>query len=191
MLQCLLHISALNDMLIDHTIKTERLLLAPLTLDDANNLHELWTHPGVRRYLWDDIIIPFEQTATIIETSINGFHDKGHGLWGVRLANKLNHNNTAQELIGFCGFWEFFDPPILQLLYGIAANYWNHGYATECAQAMVHYGFHQLGFQQIRASTDLPNVASIRVLENIGMHLERQEEVNGLETTFYRLEQNT
>lgn len=178
-------------MLTDHTIKTDRLLLTPLTLDDANSLHELWTHPDVRRYLWDDIIIPFEQTAAIIETSINRFRDQAHGLWGARLTNTPNHNNTALELIGFCGFWEFFDPPTLQLLYGIAANYWNHGYATECAQAMANYGLHQLGFQQVRASTDLPNVASIRVLENIGMRLERQEEVSGLETTFYVLKQNT
>ena len=64
-------------MATDYTIKTKRLVLAPLTLDDTNNLHELWTHPEVRRYLWDDTIIPLEQTATIIHTSINHFRDEG------------------------------------------------------------------------------------------------------------------
>jgi ribosomal-protein-alanine N-acetyltransferase len=44
-------------------------------------------------------------------------------------------------LIGFCGFWFFYDPPELQLLYGIAPDRWGKGLAAEIARAMIRYGF--------------------------------------------------
>ena len=40
------------------TLETERLILRPWSLDDIDALHQIWTDPQVRRYLWDDEVIP-------------------------------------------------------------------------------------------------------------------------------------
>jgi RimJ/RimL family protein N-acetyltransferase len=104
----------------------------------------------------------------------------GYGLWGARLHDR-------EELVGFGGFWHFHMPPKLELLYGIAPEYWNRGLATEIARALVRYGFEELGFTEVWASTDAPNVASARVLEKAGLRFERQAVVDGLETLFYCL----
>ena len=45
-------------------------------------------------------------------------------------------------------------------------------YATEAAQAMVHYGFETLGLHRIYASYLPHNTASGRVLEKVGMRHE-------------------
>jgi RimJ/RimL family protein N-acetyltransferase len=37
----------------------------------------------------------------------------------------------------------------------------------------------------IRASTDTPNVSSVRVLEKLAFHLTRRATVGGLDTVFY------
>ena len=44
-------------------LQTKRLSLRPLTLDALDHLHQLWTAPDVRRYLWDDQAISKEHTT--------------------------------------------------------------------------------------------------------------------------------
>ncbi len=49
---------------------------------------------------------------------------------------------------------------------------WGAGLATEAAQLLLAFGFDQLGMHRIEATSHPDNVASIRVLEKIGMSLE-------------------
>ncbi len=123
-------------------IETARLQLRPFTPDDVDALHRLWIDRDVRRYLWDDDVIPSERVATLIDESLASFESSGFGLWAVFL-----HGEDA--LVGFSGFWHFHDPPQLELLYGIAPEHWNRGFATEVALAMLRYGFEELGFERI------------------------------------------
>ena len=86
-----------------------------------------------------------------------------------------------------CGFWTFRDPPELELLYGLGRAYWGQRLATELATAIVEYGIRQLHVREIRASTDPPNEASVRVLERLGFTLERRVVVAGRDTLFFAL----
>jgi ribosomal-protein-alanine N-acetyltransferase len=90
-------------------------------------------------------------------------------------------------LIGFCGFWFFYDPPELQLLYGISPDRWGKGLATEIARAMIRYGFEEHSFDRIIASADAPNLASLRVMEKAGMTFEKRVCINGLDLVYYAL----
>ena len=62
----------------------------------------------------------------------------------------------------------------IQVGYVLFSQYWGRGYATEMSIAILRYGFAVLGLPEIFAITDLPNVASQRVLEKAG--LERKGE---------------
>jgi RimJ/RimL family protein N-acetyltransferase len=161
-------------------LATSRLVLVPLTEADIDALHALWTAPAVRYFLWDDVVIPRERTAAVVAESAELFAARGFGLWGARL-------RRAAELVGFGGFWAFRDPPVFELLYGVATDRWGVGLATELAGALVRYGREGLGWSELRASTDAPNGASIRVLEKLGFQLEQRAVVSGLDTLFYRL----
>jgi ribosomal-protein-alanine N-acetyltransferase len=159
-------------------LQTERLRLRPLTPDDAEALHRLWTDPGVRQYLWDGEVIAREKTEEIVRRSAELFETTGLGLWAVL-------PRDSEALAGFCGYWFFRDPPELELLYGIAEEQWGRGLATEAARAMLRYGFEVLGFERIAASTDAANTASVRVMEKLGMTFDRRAEIGGLDTIFY------
>jgi ribosomal-protein-alanine N-acetyltransferase len=161
-------------------IETARLRLRPFTLDDVSDLHRLWIEPGVRQYLWDDEVIPRERVQAIIETSLAQFDAHGYGLWAVI-------SRPEDALIGFCGFWFFHEPRKLELLYGITAQHWNKGLATEAATAMMTYGFAELSFERIEASTDAANLASVRVMEHAGMTFWKRESTNGLDTIYYAI----
>lgn len=166
---------------MDFTITTKRLLLRSMKLDDVDAIHQLWNKPKVRKYLWDDQIIPKNQAIDLVKDSIVSFQDNKFGLWGVFFREET-------QLIGFSGFWYFHESPQLELLFGIAPNYWGQGLAAEVAKAMIKYGFECLGFQRIMASADRENTASLRVMEKAGMKLERTEYNNNVETVYYSLD---
>lgn len=160
------------------SLTTARLRLRPFTADAVEDLHRVFTEPGVRRYLWDDEVIERERTAQIVEKSVTSFEASGFGLWTVRA-------DDDAALAGFCGFWHFHEPPQLELLYGLSTRYWGRGLATEAALAMIAFGFETLGFTRIEASTDAANTASVRVMERAGMRFWKREITNGLDTIYY------
>jgi ribosomal-protein-alanine N-acetyltransferase len=165
-------------------LETKRLTLRPVTSDDHGALHALFTQPGVRRYIFDNVVIPPQQTADIIQKSVTAFAERYFGLWLARLNESAESRETG-ALIGFGAFWFFRDPPELELLYGVADNSVGHGYGREIARAVMAYGFETLKMPTIRASTDASHTASRRLLEDLGFVFERQTVVGGLDTVFY------
>lgn len=163
----------------DRDLRTSRLELRPLSLADTEPLHALWTAPGVRRYLWDDEVIPLDQTRAVVAESMRLVETAGCGLWGARL-------HSAAELAGFGGYWFFHEPPRLELLFGLAESHWGKGLATELASALLTLGLTRCGFPEILASTDAANGRSVRVLTRLGFVLERQATSKGLDTLFFR-----
>lgn len=168
-------------MLMDrYRIETPRLLLAPATPEDAEALHRLWTQPAMRLYLWDNEVIEPEKTNRMIAESARHFEAHAFGLWMAR-------DKPTGDMVGFCGYWYFRDDEYAELFYGLAPRYWGRGYATECARALVQYGFETLRFDTIRASVDAPNTASWSLLERMGFQLERQSVAGGMDVWHYVL----
>ncbi|MDQ1098405.1 MULTISPECIES: GNAT family N-acetyltransferase [Chryseobacterium] len=59
-----------------------------------------------------------------------------------------------------------------ELGYWMAKAFWNKGYITEAAKAVVKFGFDELGFNKIYATHFLHNPSSGKVMQKIGMELE-------------------
>ncbi len=55
------------------------------------------------------------------------------------------------------------------LWYSIQRDYWGKGYATEAGRAIVGHGFSHLSLDCIHAGVHADNLASVRVLEKLGM----------------------
>jgi len=161
-------------------LRTARLSLVPLVAADVLPLHALWTSRGVRRYLWDDEAISLDETQAIVEESAGLMHRDGLGLWAIR-------ERGQDALVGFCGYWYFHQPPVLEFLFGVAESHWRLGIGCEAGDAMLDYGFTILRFDEILASTDFENSASIRALERLGFSPCGRATVEGLDTLFYRV----
>ncbi len=150
-------------------ISTPRLSLSPFHETFAVPLLALFQDPHVRRYLLDDALVDSEWVEEEVRASRERFSAGSLGLFVAHLVNKPN------TLVGFVGFRPFYEPPVLQLVYGIAPEHVGQGLASEMAQAVVDVAFKEHNFAEVRASTDEPNEASVRVLKRLGMRLESTE----------------
>jgi RimJ/RimL family protein N-acetyltransferase len=56
--------------------------------------------------------------------------------------------------------------------YVLRKNLWGQGIATEAARAVLDFAFDALGLHRVWATADPENVASVRVLEKLGMRRE-------------------
>jgi ribosomal-protein-alanine N-acetyltransferase len=165
-------------------LSTERLQLRPFSSENAEALHAVFVDPGVRRYLLDDQVVERDWVEKEIADSAARFEGGSLGLWSVA-------RTGAGAVIGFVGFREFFEPPQLQLLYGLLPSAWGEGLATEAAAAVVRYAFVEVGVSQIVAATDLPNRASERVMRRLGMSFLEVIANRGQPTLFYRLSRSS
>jgi ribosomal-protein-alanine N-acetyltransferase len=159
-------------------LETRRTLLRPFAGNDADALLEVFRDAGVRHYLLDDSVVPASWVADEIAASTARFARDGTGLWTIRL-------HGAASIVGFAGFREFFEPPQLQLLYGLLPVQWGRGLATEVAARVCEHGFRDLALDPIRAAIDVPNRASAAVLGRLGF-VEIRRSDDGA-TAFYAL----
>jgi ribosomal-protein-alanine N-acetyltransferase len=146
------------------TIKTERLILRPYSLQDASELQKLI---GDRDVVSTMTNVPHPYEDGMAEEWIGGRQEsfekgktvdfaiihrqEGLLIGGVSL-NDIDQQSEHAEI----GYW-------------IGKPYWRNGYGTEAARAIVNYGFEALGLNRINGRHFRRNPASGRILQKIGM----------------------
>jgi RimJ/RimL family protein N-acetyltransferase len=152
-------------------IETERLSLRRFTPNDLDALAAIFAKPEVwwfpmRRGLTRD------ETETMLHSRfIEPWETLGYAHWAVI-------RKEDAMLLGYCGLAiPNFLPevlPAVEVGYRFDPLAWNRGYATEASAAALSYGFNELGLDRIIAIYDIENEASGRVMQRLGMRVERE-----------------
>lgn len=95
--------------------------------------------------------------------------------------------NEDKRLIGFCGLKYLDDLNAVDVGYRFLPEYWGRGLATEACLASVSFGFEVLKLDRIIGLVLPDNVASIRVLEKVGMRLEGEFTYDGYGVLLYSI----
>jgi ribosomal-protein-alanine N-acetyltransferase len=148
-------------------LETERLILRDLVKDDWQRVLEYQSDPlYLRYYEWT------ERTPEAVQKFVGWLLDNEKQTPRIKfqLAVTLKSNNL---LIGNCGI-RMDDAKSRQadIGYELDPKYWNHGYATEAAQAIVDFGFSHFDLHRVWSWCVADNLGSARVLEKLGMRLE-------------------
>jgi RimJ/RimL family protein N-acetyltransferase len=151
-------------------LETNRLQLRPCQIEDVQLVHALWTIDRVRYFLFDNRVISSDEAHSFVEDSVANFEQYGYGLW-------LIFERNIDSLIGFAGFLRS-EEGTPRLIYGVHPDRWGYGYATEAAKGVLSYALETLSLPKVRADVDEPNIASVRVLEKLGMRQIGREVVN-------------
>lgn len=158
-------------MMMSCLLETTRLQLRPCQIEDIQLVHTLWTNDRIRYFLFDNRVISSDEATSFVEDSLKNFEQHGYGLWLVFMHGK-------DCLVGFSGFLPS-EEETPSLIYGVHPDRWGKGYATESATAVLSYALETLALPKVRADVDEPNIASVRVLEKLGMRRMRRTVVNG------------
>ncbi|HBV15510.1 GNAT family N-acetyltransferase [Chryseobacterium carnipullorum] len=142
-------------------IETERLILSELREEDI---------PLVTLYLQNKI---FSDLTSNIPYPYTREHSE---IW-IKMSREFFENNTGYtfairdkegQMIGAIGLHDREDDKA-ELGYWMGIPFWNKGYITEAALALIEFGFRELEVNKIYATYFLHNPASGRIMEKIGM----------------------
>lgn len=160
---------------------TERLVLTPFRYDDYNLFHQINIDPFVRKFMWDDEMIPLDTAKEIMQENESHFEKDNFGIWKVIL-------KETDELIGYTGLWYFFNEQQPQLIYALLKQYTKQGYALESSKAIIEYCFKTLGFTYLIAATDEPHLESQKVAKGLGMKFHEKRLEDDKPTLFFKIE---
>ena len=148
-------------------LHTERLLLRPLKVDDAEAMFMNWANdPEVTRYLMWHPHQSVEVTRTTLEKWQEEYLDASIYNWGIEylpdntIIGTISINDVDgtnhRAYIGYC----------------IGQAWWGRGIVTEALRVVLDFGFREIGFQRLAAFHAVSNAASGRVMEKAGMQRE-------------------
>jgi ribosomal-protein-alanine N-acetyltransferase len=148
------------------TLRTSRLELREVALDDSQDIFSIYSCSEVVRFYDRDAYASIEQARGQIQSWAANCSKDVAVRWGIsELGNA--------KIIGTCGFnfWnkQYSSSP---LGYDLLPSYWNKGIITEAVKEILRFGFEEMKLNRVQAITFPENVPSIRVLEKLGFQNE-------------------
>jgi RimJ/RimL family protein N-acetyltransferase len=147
-------------------MRTPRIDLRELSLDDAEYILELLNESAFIRFIGDKGVRTLAGAREyLLQGPMDSYERNGFGLYAACL-----HDGTP---IGMCGLVKregLHDPDVG---FAFLSRYWSQGYAVESAGAVLAYAVDVLHLKRIVAITSPDNWSSIAVLEKIGFKFER------------------
>ena len=144
------------------TLPTQRLLLRPFEVSDAPVVQRLAGSPEVALttvnipYPYPDGIAEQWIASHVTSWELGRFLTLAITAQLDGLVGAVTLNINAAHRRGELGYW-------------VGRPFWNRGYATEAAAALMDYGFTHLGLNRIQARHLTRNPSSGRVMAKLGM----------------------
>lgn len=147
-------------------LETDRLVLRRLTLNDAPFMVQLLNDPSFLRYIGDRRVRT-EQDARqyLLKGPIASYGQFGFGLY-------LTFLKETGEPIGICGLLKREALPDVDIGFAWLPAFVRQGFGAEAAKATLEYGRDVLKLKRVVAITSPDNLASIRLLQKLGLKSE-------------------
>ena len=159
-------------------LKTKRLTINHLCLDDLLDLHRMDTDLRVRNYI-DGKTSSLEKTKEYLAENIISYRENGYGRYAIR-------NTDTNEFLGICGFRK--ESYGLDFGYRFLPGCWGKGIATEAASIVLEKGISDNLREQVVGIVLPENKASIKVLCKVGFKWKENLELYGFNVEKYSLQ---
>jgi ribosomal-protein-alanine N-acetyltransferase len=139
----------------ERILSTKRLILRPVSLEDAAALYLVYGHPQAMQFMESPLDESIADTRARLERIM---HD-GACWWSICLPE------TGQAIgnVGYLG-----NVGVPGMGYILHPAYWQQGYMTEAVEAALDYGFSRLGLDRVELWINDDNVASQGLARKIG-----------------------
>lgn len=149
------------------TLTTDRLIIRDLNYDDLNFIHVINSCPEVQKYATLEVPETIDDSKDYLRRYMEQQNHSPRKEYGFCLSLV---NQEPIGLIGLSNGLSKFKSG--ELWFKLHPKYWGKGYITEAALLVLRFGFERLLLHRIEAGVATENIASIRVLEKIGMQKE-------------------
>ncbi|HET6817355.1 MAG TPA: GNAT family N-acetyltransferase [Mycobacteriales bacterium] len=158
------------------TVRTERLLLRPIEVGDAEAMAAIYADPEVARFVHG---LDVEGTRAQLARWMGEWETRGLGPFAIV-------DPDSGDFLGRAGvkYWQEFD--FTEVGWVLRRDVWGRGYATEAGRASLDHAFANSDLELITAIIADGNVASVVVARRLGMEPWRQQVMFGMNCTIYR-----
>lgn len=144
--------------MIGEIIETKRLVLRPMTIDDAENAFSIWGNKDSGKYLSD----PYYKSAEELRKLLADIKDWSDYQY-------IAEDKSTGDFVGTCSIGPEQEDSQWGFGYCVAENKRCCGYGTEIAMTMINFA-RRKGAHVCSAGVAKENIPSCRVLEKCGMH---------------------
>lgn len=139
-------------------LETERLVLRKIELDDFKDI-----------VAWGEVASGQSAEAEarkFLDYCVGEYRAGGAGPWGMQW-------KETGAIVGNCGFPHIIFPELCgEMNYYVAPQHRGKGLAVEALEALLKFGFREIGLTRIQGRCEPDNFASERVMQKLGMKFE-------------------
>jgi RimJ/RimL family protein N-acetyltransferase len=146
---------------------TERLTGERVNPHHWRDLQILYADPQVMKTLGDPPL-PIEETRARLDSWLDHWDKHGFGHYILRLRSGEFVGMVTLEMA------RIDTGETVEIGYALRPKYWNQGYATEAAKALLRIAFENVKLGEVYAFTLPANTASRRVMEKSGFVYQRE-----------------
>lgn len=145
-------------------IKTDRLLLRQITLEDTDAIFKIRTNEKINSQIKRPLFKNKEEASTFIKKLHERFENKKLLFWGITLDS---------ELIGSIVYHNIKEGVhYAEIGYELLPNFHQRGFMNEAMKTVIDFGIHKINLKTIEAFTHKNNKASQTLLRKHGFKIE-------------------
>ncbi len=156
-------------------LKTERLTLRQLSLDDQQSIFALRSDPAINEYLDRTPSKSLADAIIFIEKINDNIKNNDSIYWVIS-------ETATRKVVGTVCIFDFSsETKSCEIGYELMTSFQGQGIMQEAAEKVIDYAFQTLQFEKIVAFTHKENLKSIQLLKKIGFS--ESEEAENIETS--------
>lgn len=148
---------------MNRNIKTDRLLLIPVSVEDADFICELYNSENFIEFIGDKNIRSVDDAQDYIQKRFLPQIEK------LGFGNYIIIRKEDREKIGSVGVFERDGLDVHDIGFSFLPEYEGKGYGFEAASALLEVAFSEFGLQKISAITSNANTSSQKLIEKLGL----------------------
>jgi ribosomal-protein-alanine N-acetyltransferase len=143
-------------------LETDRLILRPFCLDDAQEVFECWeSDSDVAKYMFWTSHNDISQTVDWIKEELSKINADDWYRWAIL-------SKRTGELLGTGLIYVEEEYGKFEIAYNLGKKAWGFGYTTEAMQKVILFAKEELGIKEIMGRHAKENPASGQVLNKLG-----------------------
>lgn len=148
------------------SLETERLVLRPVRLSDAEAMYDYGHRPEVAQLAGFPVNQSVEECRSFIQMDLEKAGDETRQrIYAICLKGQ-------DRLMGTVNFAKKIAPDVLEIGYVLHPDLWGQGFMPEAVAALVAFGFQELDLRKIEIAVFDYNHQSRRVAEKLGFQME-------------------